>query len=232
MLVFHRINFSCSSSSNSVSMMIRSSSNWFSQVHPVQNSWERASLSEPSWTMWGSGKNLGEHPYSHWSQHSGCNQHALCVGHFHTFSVWAAPATPQCQACEQHTRWHVYVQNRMPFACRRMPYRVSCWRHRTFLVNGVQWIWYRWCCTRAWSQTACQQCALTVKGSSQPPSLEPSWPGLTIWGIDNSLAQGRCPCPCRGRRWYSPPIQYGFPEMDDILDYITDLMSPFNSKVF
>ena len=40
-------------------------------------------------------------------------------------------------------------------------------------------------------------------------SLEPSWPGLSMWGLDNFLAQGRHPCPCRGRRWYSPPFQLG-----------------------
>ena len=58
MLEFHRISFSCSSSSDSV-MMTRLSAYRFSQGHPTQNSWKRASRTmmnsrglrqEPWWT--------------------------------------------------------------------------------------------------------------------------------------------------------------------------------------
>ena len=35
-------------------------------------------LTELWWTVRGSGKSLGEHPPSHWTLHSGCNQNALC----------------------------------------------------------------------------------------------------------------------------------------------------------
>ena len=49
-------------------------------------------LPEPWWTVSGSKKSLGKCPLSHWTLHSGCNQHTLCFWRFHTCSVWAAPA--------------------------------------------------------------------------------------------------------------------------------------------
>ena len=55
-------------------------------------------------TVVGSGESLVEPSLSHWTLHSGCNQHALCFWHFHTCSVWGAPATPQLHICERSTR--------------------------------------------------------------------------------------------------------------------------------
>ena len=54
-------------------------------------------LPEPWWTVRGSSKSLGVNPLSHWTHHSGCSQHILCFWHFHTCSVWAAPATPHAE---------------------------------------------------------------------------------------------------------------------------------------
>ena len=76
------------------------------------------------------------------------------------------------------------------FLDQQRPYTVSCWWHGTFNVTGVKCIWRQWCCHQAWSQTACHRCTLVVIRDSQPPSLDPSWPDLAIWGIDNFLAQG------------------------------------------
>ena len=164
-------------------------------------------VTEPWSTVRGSSKSLGERQLSHWTLHSGWNHHSLCFRRFHTCSVWAALVTHQRLACEEPTRWHVWVHYGMPFSDRQRPYTVSYWRHKTFLAAGVQWIWRLWCYVQAWNQTACHHCALVVVESSQSPSLEPSLPGLAIWGLDNCLDQGRRPCPCRGRRWYSPPIR-------------------------
>ena len=88
MLVFLRISFSCDSSSDS-EMMTRSSAYRFSQGHSVGKSWERASRTTTNSRV--SGKILGEHPLSHGTLHSGCNQHGLCFLQFHACSVWAAP---------------------------------------------------------------------------------------------------------------------------------------------
>ena len=79
--------------------------------------------------------------------------------------------------------------------------------------------------------TACQQCSLVVVESSQSLFLEPSWPGLAIWGLDEFLAQGQHPCPCR-EIMILLPFSRDFTEMDDNLNKITDLMSPFNSRCF
>ena len=108
------------------------------------------------------------------------------------------------RACKGPTRWNVWVYDQMPFQIDKGHVQ---WRHRTFLVTDGQWIWRLWCCVQAWSQTECLRCILVVVECSQPPSLEPSWPGLAIWGLNKFFAQGRCPCPCKGTRWYSPPIQ-------------------------
>ena len=81
--IFQRISFSCSSSSNS-EMMIRSSAYRFHRVTLYENLVRV--LSELRWTVGSSGKSLCEHPLSHWTLHSGCNQRALCWWHFHTCS--------------------------------------------------------------------------------------------------------------------------------------------------
>ena len=57
---------------------------------------------------------------------SGCNQQALWICHFHTWSVWDASATPQRQVCEEPTGWHFWVDARIPSPDRRMPCSVSC----------------------------------------------------------------------------------------------------------
>ena len=167
-------------------MMTRSSAYRFSQGHHVWNSWERASR-----TMMNSkGLNsLGECPLSHWN---------LLLAFSYMFCV----SRTTRQACEEPTRWHIWVHNRMPFPDRQSPCTVSYWRNKTFTVIGEQWIWHLWCCVQAWNQTSCHWCTLVVVESFQPPSLEPSWPGPAVWGLDKFLlTQGRHPCPCRGRRW-------------------------------
>ena len=88
-------------------------------------------------------------------------------------------------------------------------------------VTAVQWMRCLSCCVQALRQIACHRYALVVIGSSEPCALEPSWPHLAIWGLDYFLAQGRHPCPCRGRRWYSPPIyegasRNGYPQLDQV----------------
>ena len=135
MLVFQRISFCCNSSNDSV-MMARSSAYRFSQGHPVRNSWER--VPEPWWKVRGSSKSLGERPLSHWTLYSGCNQHAFCFWRFHTCSVCPAPATHQRLACEESTRWHVWVHGRIPFPDRQRPCTVTYLWHKTFLATGVQ----------------------------------------------------------------------------------------------
>ena len=90
------------------------------------------------------------------------------------------------------------TSNEMLFPDQQRQCTVSWWRHKTFLVTGVQWIWRLWFCIQAWSQPACHQCTLVVLDSSQPHSLEPSWPGLAIQGLDNCLSHGWHPCLCRG----------------------------------
>ena len=156
-------------------------------------------------TVRGSSKSLGECSLSHCTLHLGCNQHTLWL--IHTCSVWATPATHQCLVCEEHTSWHAWVHDLMLFEIRQRPCAVFYWRHKIFFVIGIQWIWRQWWCVQAWNQTACHRCTLVVVESSQLPSLEPSWPGLPIWGLDNFLAR-QCPCPCIGRQWYSPPSSH------------------------
>ena len=104
MLVTQGISFSCSSSGDSV-VMTRSSVYRFTQVHPVRNSWERTFRT----LMHCRGLSLGWHPLLHWTLQSGCSQHALCFWHFHTCSVWATPATPQCQSFRVKGPWGLLV---------------------------------------------------------------------------------------------------------------------------
>ena len=128
-------------------------------------------LPELWWTIKGSSKSLGERPLSHWTLPSGFNQHALCFWHFYTCSVWATAATHKCQAGEEPSRWHVWVLDRMPFPDQQRPCTMSNWRHKTFLVTGVQWMtsvllrpgmkpncmsWMCTCCQRKFSTTLCR----------------------------------------------------------------------------
>ena len=110
------------------------------------------------------------------------------------------------------TRWHVWVNNGMPLPHQHMSCTVTYWWQKTFLIAGKQWILHLWCCVQAWSQSACHWFASVVIKRSQPPILEHSWPGLAILGLNNFLVQARCPCSCRGRGWFSPPIKYIFSE--------------------
>ena len=70
-------------------------------------------------------------------------------------ALWAAPATHQGLACEEPTRWHIRVHNRIPFPDRQRPCTASYWWQKTFFVTAVQWIWRLWCCVQAWHQTLC-----------------------------------------------------------------------------
>ena len=96
-------------------------------------------LAEPWWNVGDSSKSSGEHPLSHWILHSSCNQHILCIWHFHTCSVCAAPAIPQRQACEEHTRWHVWVHDQMSFPDRHWRCGVLP-RRLLFLAHICRWL--------------------------------------------------------------------------------------------
>ena len=108
-----------------------------------------------------------------------------------------------CMSCTSHSstqNWRrAHKMTRLGtwskvFPDRQRPCTVSCWRYTIFLVTGVHWMW-----------SVVPHSGMKL--GSQPTSLEHSWPGLAIWSLDNFLAQGRRPCPSRGRRWYSYPIQ-------------------------
>ena len=173
MLVFQRMSCSCGSCSDSV-MMTRSSTYMFSQGH----SGERASRTQMNST--GSAKSPGKHQISHRTHHSDCYRHALCFWHFHTCSARTAPAT-QHQACEDCTRWNIWVHDRVPFPDRQRPCTLSCWRHINFHVTALQWVWRMWFCIQEWSHRGS-----LVVGSSQTPSPEPS----SNWDLGNFLVEG------------------------------------------
>ena len=92
---------------------------------------------------------------------------------FYTCSVWVAPASRWRQLAMSpsddtsgYTIEYLFQMDNGHVQC------LSYWRHGTFLVTGVQWIWRLWCCVQACSQTACHRCTLVVTGSSQKPTIE------------------------------------------------------------
>ena len=62
-------------------------------------------LPEVRWIVGGSSKSLGEHPLSHWTLCSGCNQHALCFwfSYMLCMSRTSHPSTPSLWRAHQIT---------------------------------------------------------------------------------------------------------------------------------
>ena len=97
MLVFQRISFYCNSSKESV-MMTKSSA-----YRDILYETPGRGLPEPWLTVRGSTALVKSHFHTE-----------ICFWCFHACPVWASPATRQHLACEEHTRWHVWVCDRMP----------------------------------------------------------------------------------------------------------------------
>ena len=170
MLVFQKTSCSCISSSNSV-IMTRSSAYSFSQRHPVWNSWENSSRTmmnsiglrqEPWWTPtftlnYSSEVTTNTHSASRIFIHALYDQHLPLLN----AKLAKGPLTVDTQSntfSRSTTAMHSVLLMAWDFSCN--------WRTMNM---GL------WC--QAWSQTACYRCAFVVVGSSQPPSLEPLWPG-------------------------------------------------------
>ena len=121
MLVFKRISFSCI----------------LYETHGRR-------LPEQWWPVGESGKSLGEHPFSHWTLNSGCNQRVLCTYNFHTCLAWFAGAFLNGKLAKSPPRWHSGYTLEWQRPC-----TVSWWWHGTVLVTGVLLNWpcpfrYRW----------------------------------------------------------------------------------------